>query len=165
MSKKEDDPLGGFDVVDFLSALDRDVRSGKKIGDSSGHQSLENELTNEEREELRKSQVDLLTSVFPNNTSILNRTIRELAQEFKKDFDSHKAAALKDPKNSLEVRALLTRITISNLAQIALEEHQTYARRSGQAEPNSFEARGLQERASRWDKVHQIVLAASEIRD
>lgn len=161
MNINEGDSLGGFDVGDFLSALDSDISIGKKIGDASGPQSLENELTEEEKQELRRFQVDFLSRIFPN----INSSTRELAQKFKVDFDSNKYASAISTHISSKVRTLIMRTTIDNLAQTALEEHQTYIRLSGQAVPDSIEARSRQAQAFRWEKIHEIVKAASEIKD
>lgn len=139
MNINEGDSLGGFDVEEFLSAIDSDVRSGKKIGDAPRPQSLENELKEKEKEELRKFHVDFLSNVLPS----VDRPIRELAKDFKSYFDAEK----------------------SNAAQTALHEHETYVRRSGQAIPGSFEAKSIQDKAKRWDRIHEVIRAASEIKD
>lgn len=161
MSTNENDSLGGFDVWDFLSALDSDVRSGKKIGDASGPQSLENELTEAEKEELRRYQVKFLSNSF----SSIDGLTRELAEKFKSIFDSRKNAASRDTQLSPKDRRFITETTIDSLAQTALEEHNTFVQLSGRAVPQSPDAEGFQEQAFRWEKIHAIVKAASEIRD
>lgn len=159
MNTNEDDPLPGFNVEKFLSALERNVRSGKKTGDASDSHSVEDELN--EKEKLRSFHIGLLSSFF----SSVERPIREQAQNFKTFFDNQKSIAAQTAQFSPKNKWLIMNTTIDNLAQTAFSEYETYDQRCSQAIPGSIEVRLFQDQAERWVRIYRVINAASKIKD